>query len=77
MTHEEVDGFVGLPAPIGALIWSSVLLVDPTPGASIAVLLATAAAMVLPVPVPRPRGAALGLFALWPAAVAVAHALGN
>jgi CDP-diacylglycerol--serine O-phosphatidyltransferase len=77
VTHEELDGFVGLPAPVAALIWSSVLLAHPAPAASIAVVLATAAAMVLPVPVPRPRGAALGLFALWPAAVLVAHALGG
>lgn len=73
VTHEVVDGFVGLPAPVAALIWSSSLLAHPTPAASAAVLACLAAAMVLPVHIPRPRGVALALFTLWPIAV-IAHA---
>ena len=75
VTHDDVDGFVGLPVPVAALIWSTVLLATPGPATSIAVLLTTAAAMVVPLPVPRPRGAALALFALWPAAIVLAHAI--
>jgi phosphatidylserine synthase len=74
-THETFDGFVGLPVPVAALIWASLLLIDPNPGTSSGVLLASAAAMVLPVPIPRPRGAGLALFAAWPASVIAAHLL--
>lgn len=73
VTHEFVDGFVGLPAPIAALIWSSSLLVHPAPATSAVVLVCLAAAMVLPFHLPRPRGIALALFALWPLAVTIAH----
>jgi CDP-diacylglycerol---serine O-phosphatidyltransferase len=73
VTHEIADGFVGLPAPVAALIWSSSLLAHPTSGTSAAVLACLAAAMVLPVRIPRPRGVALALFTLWPVAVMLAH----
>ena len=71
--HERSTGFVGLPVPIAALVWSSLLLVHPSPLTSVLVLVATAAAMILPLPVPRPRGVALALFVIWPAIVVAAH----
>jgi CDP-diacylglycerol--serine O-phosphatidyltransferase len=67
-------GFVGIPVPLAALIWSTVLLVQPTAAGSTGVILATAAAMVLPIRVPRPTGAGLAVFAIWPLTVAVLHA---
>jgi CDP-diacylglycerol---serine O-phosphatidyltransferase len=75
VTQEEAHGFIGLPVPLAALIWSSVLLV--TPGLEIAtlVMFATAVGMVAPVRVPRPTGYGLAAFMLWPAAVIVAHAV--
>ena len=73
VTHEVVDGFVGLPAPVAALIWSSSLLLHPGPAASAALLASLAGAMVLPFHLPRPRGIALALFAVWPLAVTIAH----
>ena len=75
VTHEASDGFVGLPVPVAALVWSSVLLLDPGLSTSAGVLVATALAMVLPLPVPRPTGAGLALFAAWPISVLTAHLL--
>lgn len=75
ITQESAGGFVGLPVPVAALIWSSVLLLGPGPGAATLVMLATAAAMVAPLRVPRPTGAGLAAFAAWPLAVIVLHAL--
>ncbi|HJR57955.1 MAG TPA: CDP-alcohol phosphatidyltransferase family protein [Vicinamibacterales bacterium] len=73
VTQAESRGFVGLPAPVAALVWSSVLLLDPGATTSAGVLLGAAAAMVLPVPIPRPAGISLALFTAWPLLVIVAH----
>jgi CDP-diacylglycerol--serine O-phosphatidyltransferase len=67
--------FIGIPVPLSALIWSTVLLVQPTAAVTTGVILATAAAMVVPIRVPRPTGVGLAVFALWPLAVAILHAL--
>ena len=71
---EGEGGFVGIPVPLAALIWSTALLVQPSAGATLGVILVTAAAMVLPIPIPRPTGAGLVAFVLWPLAVAMLHA---
>jgi CDP-diacylglycerol--serine O-phosphatidyltransferase len=73
VTHEETDGFVGLPAPVAALVWSSMLLTHPGSFTSVGVLATTAVAMVLPLRIPRPRGMALAIFVLWPVAIIFAH----
>jgi CDP-diacylglycerol--serine O-phosphatidyltransferase len=66
-------GFIGIPVPLAALLWSTALLVQPSAAVTVGLLLATAAAMVLPLRVPRPTGAGLVLFTCWPVAVAVGH----
>jgi phosphatidylserine synthase len=66
-------GFVGIPVPLAALIWSTVLLVQPSAAVTLGVILVTAAAMVLPIRVPRPTGAGLAVFVLWPLAVGICH----
>jgi phosphatidylserine synthase len=66
-------GFVGIPVPLAALIWTTALLVQPSAAVTVGLLLATAAAMVLPLRVPRPTGAGLVLFTCWPLAVAAGH----
>jgi CDP-diacylglycerol--serine O-phosphatidyltransferase len=76
VTHERATGFVGLPAPVAALVWATALLIDPGATVSILVLFATAVAMVMPVPVPRPAGPGLAVFAAWPVVVIVAHIAG-
>ena len=73
VTHEETDGFIGLPAPVAALVWTTALLLNPGAAASTAVFFITAAAMVLPLPIPRPHGFAFAAFVCWPLAVIAAH----
>lgn len=73
LSHDDVPGFVGLPAPVAALIWSSTLLLQPGWGLSLAVFVATGVAMVAPLRLPRPTGLGLAAFALWPIVVGVAH----
>jgi CDP-diacylglycerol--serine O-phosphatidyltransferase len=68
-------GFIGIPVPLAALIWSSALLLQPPAAATIVVILVTAAAMVSPLRIPRPAGAGLVLFTCWPVAVAILHAV--
>ena len=73
VTRETRTGFVGLPAPVAALIWASVLLFDPSAVLSALVLLAGASGMVAPLAVPRPTGLALAAFVVWPVIVIAAH----
>ena len=73
---EPSTGFVGVPVPVAALIWSSALLVHPTAAATTILLVITAASMVLPLRLPKPTGVGLGLFVMWPLTVAVLHAIG-
>lgn len=75
VTHEWSGGFVGVPAPVGALIWATVLLLEPSPLASSIVLLITAGAMVSPFRISRPTGLGFAAFVLWPLAVVAAHLL--
>jgi CDP-diacylglycerol--serine O-phosphatidyltransferase len=71
VTHASVRGFVGLPVPVAALVWSSALCFTSSPTVLATVLVAGAIAMVGPWPIPRPTGAGLLLFALWPLGVVV------
>ena len=73
VTHEQVDGFIGLPAPVAALIWATALLLNPGLAPSAAVFALSAAAMVLPFPIPRPGGLAFAAFVCWPVVVIAAH----
>jgi CDP-diacylglycerol--serine O-phosphatidyltransferase len=70
---ENPGGFIGIPVPLAALIWTTVLLVQPAATVSTCVLLVTAVAMVSPLPIPRPTGAGLVLFTCWPLGVALCH----
>ena len=73
---ETVTGFIGVPVPVAALIWSSALLVHPSAAATTILIVITAASMVLPLRIPKPTGVGLALFVVWPLAVAVLHAIG-
>ena len=75
--HENTEGFVGLPAPVAALVWATVLLLNPSIYTSAAVFTVTAAAMVLPLSIPRPRGVGFAAFVCWPLIVIVAHLSGT
>ena len=73
VSNETIDGFVGLPAPAAALIWSSILLLPPAPAVAAAIAFLIGGAMVAPLRMPRPTGAGLVLFALWPVGLIAAH----
>jgi phosphatidylserine synthase len=73
---EPSTGFIGLPVPVAALIWSSALLVHPSAATTTMLIVITAAAMVVPLRFPKPSGVGLGVFVMWPLAVAVLHAMG-
>lgn len=73
---EPSNGFIGVPVPVAALIWSSALLVHPSAAATTILILITAAAMVVPLRLPKPTGVGLLVFVMWPLAVAVLHAFG-
>src|SRR5262245_28639087 len=67
-------GFIGLPTPVAALVWSSLFLIRPEIGSMILAALALAVAMVSPVRIARPASAGLALFVLWPLGLIAAHA---
>ena len=73
VSHELTPGFVGLPVPVSALIWSSALLAAPAPALTVVLFAALAIAMVLPFSVPRPRRVALVAFACWPLTLIASH----
>ena len=75
MTHEERDGFVGLPVPVAALITATALLFEPGLAAGVTLISVTATAMILPLPIPRPHGVGLAAFVCWPLVVFAAHVL--
>ena len=72
---EDVGGFVGVPAPVAALLWSSLRLTSPAPWLEAALFLFAAAAMVAPIRIPRPSGAGLAAFVLWPLGLLAAYAM--
>ena len=73
VVHEDGTGFVGVPAPVAALIWTTAMLTSPGAATSAAVFIATAILMVMPISIPRPRGLALGAFVCWPVLIIAAH----
>jgi CDP-diacylglycerol--serine O-phosphatidyltransferase len=73
IASDRTAGFIGLPVPAAALIWSSVLLTTPSPATVAVMFTATATAMIAPLPVPRPVGTGLAAFAMWPILVIGAH----
>ncbi len=75
VTHDTHGGFVGVPVPVAALIWSTALLLHPRGEVMAGVTLLTAVVMVLPLRIPRPGREGLLAFACWPAVVGVAHVL--
>ena len=75
VTHDDVHGFIGLPAPVAALVWSSALCVTGSRLALAAVLVGAAVAMIAPWRHPRARPAPrlAGLRALAGCVVGLLH----
>jgi phosphatidylserine synthase len=67
--------FIGIPAPVAALIWSTVFLLPVDVHVAIPIALATGIAMISPLRIARPHGLALLAFALWPVGLVIAHSL--
>jgi phosphatidylserine synthase len=73
VTHEQTEGFIGLPVPVAALTLATALVFHPGIATSVGLFITTAAAMVLPLPIPRPRGIGLAAFACWPLILIAGH----
>ena len=72
---EPQIGFIGIPVPVAALLWSTALLTHPSAVASAAVIAVAAAGMVAPLRIRRPVGLGLALFTCWPLALVLGHLL--
>ncbi len=69
----DTRAFVGLPTPVAALIWSTMMLMPLDGRVAALTAVTTAVAMVAPLHIARPTGARLLAFALWPVVLVVAH----
>jgi len=74
LSAHGAPGFIGLPAPAGALILVTAVTAGAGPASLGLTAVLTAAAMIGPWRVPRPAGAGLAAFACWPVALVVALA---
>ena len=72
-SEPDCGRFIGLPTPVCALVWATVLAWQVSVATAAGVFLACAAAMVWPVRIIRPRGAGLVAFAAWAVGLAVWH----
>jgi CDP-diacylglycerol--serine O-phosphatidyltransferase len=73
----DTTGFVGLPTPIAALTWSTVLAFGTNPTSASFVALLLAIAMIAPIPIRRPAGGGLTVVAMWPLVLVVVHMTGR
>jgi phosphatidylserine synthase len=72
-TIEPYAGFVGLPAPVAALVWSTMLVFAPDVSRASVVGIALGAAMIAPLGIRRPGPTGLTVFAAWPLTLIVVH----
>lgn len=75
ITHEQGPWFVGMPAPVSALIVATGLIWTSGMLAAAVMLAGCAVAMLAPMRIPRPRGPGLAAFAAWALVVATVHAV--
>jgi len=69
----DATRFVGLPTPVAALVWSTLLLWGPDAIRASVVATGLAVAMVAPLPIGRPARRGLSVFASWPIVLVIAH----
>lgn len=72
VAHDE-QRFVGIPTPVAALVWSTMLLWGPDASRSFVAAIALGTAMVSPLPIGRPGAGGLSVFASWPIVLVIAH----
>lgn len=70
---DDRGGFVGVPAPAGALLCATSLLLPREAWVGGWPLAMAGAAMIAPIRIPRPRGLGLAAFACWGAALVGLH----
>jgi len=73
LKHDDGPWFVGVPAPLCALLISTSLLWSPRPRTTAVMLVGCAVAMVAPIRVPRPRSAGLAAWVGWAILLVVLH----
>ena len=71
----DASGFVGVPTPIAALVWSSALVFGTSVASASAIAAVVGLAMIAPIPIRRPADGGLTVFAIWPLALVVVHAV--
>jgi CDP-diacylglycerol--serine O-phosphatidyltransferase len=64
-------GFVGLPAPVAALILATLMACNASAAVLGAAVVAAACAMIAPLAIPRPAGLGLAAFVAWPAFIVI------
>jgi CDP-diacylglycerol--serine O-phosphatidyltransferase len=72
----DTTGFVGLPTPVAALVWSSLLAFGTSIASASIVAILLGVAMIAPLPIRRPAGGGLTIFAMWPLTLIVVHVIG-
>jgi CDP-diacylglycerol--serine O-phosphatidyltransferase len=70
---DDRRSFIGMPAPVAGLIWSSAMIASQNPAIIAAVFATTAVLMLAPIHIRRPAGAGFVAFVLWPLGVVVAY----
>ncbi|HEX5702579.1 MAG TPA: CDP-alcohol phosphatidyltransferase family protein [Pyrinomonadaceae bacterium] len=73
LKHGDGPWFVGVPAPLCALVISTSLLWSPRPLAAAVIMIGCAVAMIAPIRVPRPRAAGFAAWVGWAMLVVVLH----
>ena len=73
VSQDTIQGFIGIPVPVAALVTSSVLLLGPSSATAAVAMIVAGGAMIMPVPIPRPTGYGLALFVLWPLTLVALH----
>ena len=72
VAHES-DGFTGLPTPVAALVWSTLLVWGPDATRAWSAALGLGVAMIAPFSIGRPAARGLSVFAAWPLALLAVH----
>jgi len=72
VAHDS-GGFTGLPTPVAALVWSTLLVWGPDATRASIAALGLGLAMVAPFSIGRPATRGLTVFAAWPIALLVVH----
>jgi CDP-diacylglycerol---serine O-phosphatidyltransferase len=75
VSHAPNDGsgFVGVPTPIAALVWSSALAFGTSAASASIIAAVVGLAMIAPIPIRRPADGGLTIFVMWPMTLLVVH----